>query len=523
MVQSQTREQSMAEELSEGLAIAAANLGLELGIISRIVGSTYHVEHVHDPGGTIRPGQSFPLEHTYCSITFAAERVVSIDEIGRSEHRGHPCYRRFRLESYLGAPLWVQGEPYGTLNFSSSHRRIGDYGPAERGLVQLLARWIETRLEADLAQRAQQLTQAKLGHLLEAVPDGIMLHRDGVIVEANLALAQMLGVESPAELVGTAVQDLILQRHHREQTAERMAALARGEAQLEPLPVELVRRDGGSLWVEGKGVPIALDGGLGVLTIVRDLSARDGFNRSLHTQRLALLGSLAAGLAHDLKSPLSTMSLGLSHLAGVVDQLPPLPHKARIERDLGDLSTSIGSMRDIARSLLDFSSRGGGRELYDLHDLLKIAIELTKHELSRCARLVVVEGELPRVRVDGPRLTQVLVNLLVNASQAIGEGDTRANEVRIETSLDEAGGPRIIVSDTGPGFAEELLDQVFARFFTTKPLGEGTGLGLTMSREIVEEHGGTLTARNRSEGGAELTVSLPVSVLESSASRRIVG
>lgn len=159
------RSGDLEEDLERALALAANFFGLSIGIVSRVEEDEYIVERVHQPEGAgIQVGQTFALGNTYCAITLQADDVVAIDDMRSSEYNEHPCYEAFRLESYLGAPLRVDGELYGTLNFSSPDARPRRWTETDCDLVRLLAFWVESaisraRMNGCLTDVVRQLDQ----------------------------------------------------------------------------------------------------------------------------------------------------------------------------------------------------------------------------------------------------------------------------------------------------------------------------------------------------------------------------
>ena len=140
----------LSADLQRALELATGFFGLAIGIVSRVKGDSYMVECVHQPEGAgIEVGQAFSLGSTYCAITLQADDVVSIDDMRTSAYSEHPCYEAFRLESYLGAPIRVDGELYGTLNFSSPDARPRRWSETDRDLVRLLALWVESAISRD--------------------------------------------------------------------------------------------------------------------------------------------------------------------------------------------------------------------------------------------------------------------------------------------------------------------------------------------------------------------------------------
>lgn len=160
-----TLKQGASQDLQRFLALATRMFDATYGIVSRVDGARYTIVRVAQPGSELAEGDAFELGHTYCAITLEARDVVAIDEMGVSDHRGHPCYGAFQLERYIGVPLYVDGAVYGTLNFSSKAPRAGGWKERDRALVRLLAHWVETSilthdLTARLAETAEQLAHA---------------------------------------------------------------------------------------------------------------------------------------------------------------------------------------------------------------------------------------------------------------------------------------------------------------------------------------------------------------------------
>ena len=179
----------LANQLWEVLALATKMLNMELGIISRIDGNRYIVECNFPTSENIYQGQIFDLGLTYCSITMNASHVIAINHMKKSTYSGHPCYENSKLESYIGTVITVNNTPYGTLNFSSSHPRLLPFQQTDKEFVDLLARWIGTALEKQIADTqlqnnlsrtealyrvAQSLIRyADLPDFLQTVSDGV--------------------------------------------------------------------------------------------------------------------------------------------------------------------------------------------------------------------------------------------------------------------------------------------------------------------------------------------------------------
>jgi signal transduction histidine kinase len=229
-------------------------------------------------------------------------------------------------------------------------------------------------------------------------------------------------------------------------------------------------------------------------------------------ERLALIGRLAAGVAHEVNNPLLYVMSNVEYLrtSQVNGEALPPEELRKLFEEIWDGLERIG---DIVLDLKTFAREDSQViEFCNLQELTSDAMRLATIRLAKNTQLVVdVPADLPQVRVNRRKLTQVLLNLLVNACDALEEGKVAAPAVRLAAWREAAAAVVVlVVEDNGPGFGAKVLERLFEPFFTTKPLGQGTGLGLSLSREYVESFGGTLTAENRPEGGARFAIRLSV-------------
>jgi signal transduction histidine kinase len=226
--------------------------------------------------------------------------------------------------------------------------------------------------------------------------------------------------------------------------------------------------------------------------------------RLVETAKMETLGRLAAGIAHEVKNPLMTLSLG-------TDYLLARPSASADERTLvEDMKEAVQRAGNIINLLLN-AARQRPLELVreEINGVIEEALTLVRHQLNKGRVQVVREFQpgLTPVPLDRTRMQHVLTNLFLNALQAMPEGGTLT--VRTSAVAAEDGRQRqlvVEVEDTGTGIKPEDLDKLFEPFFTTKPPGQGTGLGLPIVRKIVEMHGGSIDLANRPEGGARATL-----------------
>ncbi|MBI5208372.1 MAG: HAMP domain-containing protein [Elusimicrobia bacterium] len=229
----------------------------------------------------------------------------------------------------------------------------------------------------------------------------------------------------------------------------------------------------------------------------------------LRSGKLAAIGELASSVAHEINNPLNTMAVCCQALLDR-SKSPALREKeefADFPEYLATINGEIFRCKKITTDLLGFARH---REpVWGLVDIDKVVAETLallgpRVQQARCTVELRLAGSLPPLRADADQLKQVLLNLLLNAFDHLGEG----GKVFVETAA-RGGGVAVGVADTGSGILPEHLPRLFEPFFTTKPHGEGTGLGLAVCSRIVDAHQGTIEAANRPEGGAVFTVVLP--------------
>jgi signal transduction histidine kinase len=226
--------------------------------------------------------------------------------------------------------------------------------------------------------------------------------------------------------------------------------------------------------------------------------------------RLAMLGTLAGGVAHEINNPLTYLR---SNLGYVRDEMARLvgdaAARSALDEALTDASEGVERVRAIVGHLMALSrvERPGEATTVDLHSALDLCADMVRPEVQRRARLRRDYGAVPPVLGGRTRLVQVFLNLLLNAVQAVPEGDPARNEIRVATRYD-ADEERVAVevSDTGCGIPEANLSRIWEPFFTTKPVDQGIGLGLSICRSLLGALGGRIAARSQEGAGSTFTV-----------------
>ena len=244
-------------------------------------------------------------------------------------------------------------------------------------------------------------------------------------------------------------------------------------------------------------------------------------DRLAEQQKLAALGLMAAGIVHEIKNPLSYIQSNVDSALELLDRIaegqrapggPPPIDPRRVDEDRQALNEARNGCSRIFKIIEDIRSYAhpgrARREPNDLNRLVEVALTLAQSELRRWCKVSRDFARLPEVVCDGSKISQVVLNLLVNAAQSI-ERTGRVGQVRVETRVED-GQARVVVADDGPGIEPAIADKIFLPFFTTKPQGRGTGLGLAICRRLMESQGGTLTVDSSPGKGARFTAALPV-------------
>jgi PAS domain S-box-containing protein len=381
--------------------------------------------------------------------------------------------------------------------------------------VEIVGHWVDISDQVR-AVDAIKRSEANFRALIERLPSAVFVHReDRVMVYANPAAAALVGYDSPDDLVGRPVLDLV-PPDDRELVSRRMTeTLETGAAP--PREGRLVRRDGSFVMSEIEAMLLDFDGKPCTVAIGRDVSERrELFARMALADRMLTVGTLAAGVAHEINNPLAYVAGNLELLAS---ELPNLLTKTPSRLTCDDIPGLVADARDgvtrvsaIVRDLRALS-RADDEPLgpVDVTAVLASSIKMANNEIRHRARVVQgYDPGLPLVRAHASRLGQVFLNLLLNAAQAIPEGRFEENEIRIRAGS-SADRRRVLIEieDTGVGIPAHLTRRIFDPFFTTKAPGVGIGLGLSISHEIVRAMDGEIHVESAPGRGSTFAVTLP--------------
>lgn len=383
--------------------------------------------------------------------------------------------------------------------------------PGLNGTVRGVSIFVRNVTERRLTEAALERSQRDFREVIEGSADGVIIHREGRFVYVNPAFGKMVGFGTE-ELAGQRVMDRV-HPDSRElvNTTWRMAEHkeVRSENQL----VDVLHRDGRTITVEAvPGGYIDFEGAPARLVAVRDVTERRATQAQLLlSDRLASMGTLAAGVAHEVNNPLGYLMANLEFVAERFDAVvrDDAADKAELATALEEARDGAERVRAIVSDLNKFARAGSDTEgPVDLGGVIERAIVMTSNELRHRARLTCeVAPALPTVWGVSGRLGQVFVNLLMNAAQSLPVGRVDENDVRVRAWA-EADEVVVEVSDSGSGIPAEVIGRVFDPFFTTKGVGEGTGLGLSICHSIVTGLGGRIEVDSLDGSGTVVRVVL---------------
>ncbi len=360
--------------------------------------------------------------------------------------------------------------------------------------------------------------------IIEAMPGGIVhVRADGAIERANAEALAVLGMRLD-EATNRYLSDWSPQTIWEDGspcTVEEYPitlALVTGERQ-GPATIGIRRPDGQLHWAVFNAVPVRdpdtgeVTGAVATFLDITERKRAEDAERELQSRlviadRMASLGTLAAAVAHEINNPLTYVLTSLQLLeADLVRGIPTTNVRGRLR----DIEDGLARIRNVARDLNTFSRDDEADTAVDVHTILESSLRMASGELKYRARVERDYDDVPPVRGNPSRLGQVFLNLLVNAGHAIGAGKVHENTVTVRTQVTDDGQIEVSISDTGGGVAPEIAERLFDPFITTKQIGHGTGLGLFICRQIVNDLGGDITIDSAPGLGTTVRVQLPPS------------
>jgi PAS domain S-box-containing protein len=449
------------------------------------------------------------------------ESVVLDNAISQPQYAADPYILEHRARSILCLPLMNQARLIGAL-FLENNLTAGVFSPARIAVLKLVASQAAISLENAHLYRDVAESEAKIRRLVDSNIIGVIFwNADGEITDANDAFLNMVGYERE-DIVSGRIRwrDLTAPQYRAESEKTLLETLRNGSAR--PFEKEYIRKDGSLL-------PILIglatfeagcnEGVAFVLDLTERKHAQDKARQSeqryrniqvelAHANRVATMGQLAASIAHEVSQPIAATAMGAHAALRWMGAQPP---------NLDEIKLVLQNLVKDARRAADVLDRIRGhirkappqKGAMEVAGIIHDMVDFTRGQaISHCVSVQTrIAENLPSVLGDRIELQQVLLNLILNAFEAMNTVDDTEKRLTISAGMEEQGSVLVQVSDTGPGFDSGQAEQVFTAFYTTK--ATGLGMGLSICRSIMEAHGGRLWASSNQPRGAIIQFTLP--------------
>ncbi len=448
-------------------------------------------------------------EGMHGSVAQSRKGVIINDVLAspKRARRGHTT----EFDHIIIVPLMVRGKLLGTLTVA---RKPGNpYDAEDLDLMTAFANQISVAM--DNAALYTQLLQREryFDSILETSRDGIVVtSEEQRVVYRNSSLSKMFGHDEIDDLSGINTDAFFAPESYPVLQWVREKLDKREE--IDRIVEWKARRRDGSMFDAEMRIGYFSEGGKRYdVGVVRDVTERKRMEAQLQqASKLAAIGELAAGVAHEINNPVATIHLQAGLMKDLVeDDREKLgdPLSRRLGKSVRIIEDQVRRCQRVTNNLLSFGRTPEAKsEIFNVNELLRKAMEFVVHLTDKRPQVtMILDEKIPFFRGDPNRLEQVFVNLLNNAVKAIPS----RGAITIFSGLDPQGSIRIEFRDSGPGIPDEIKDHIFDPFFTTRPAGEGTGLGLSISHFIIKEMSGKLEAESRPGQGAVFTVTLPSS------------
>jgi PAS domain S-box-containing protein len=419
---------------------------------------------------------------------------------------GHSFERTYRRKDGMTLPVLLQDR----LNTD------------DQGKVTGMKVAIQDIAEQKRTEKALRESEERYRQLVELSPEAVFVHINGKFVYINPAATRLFNLSAPEEVIGKSIFDFYHPDYH-EVIRERSKQIQDKRKPVESIEQKYIRADGQIIDVEVTGAPITYNGEQGVLTVARDISERvraDVEKTTLQeqlrqSQKMEGIGRLAGGIAHDFNN-LLTVIKGYSQLS-----LSELRKGDPLRENIEEIRNAADRAADLTRQLLAFSRRQILEfKTLDLNQLTQDMEKMLRRIIGEDIELMIYPGEdLGSVRTDPGQLEQVIMNLAVNARDAMPSGGKLILETdnvfldeeyaRHHISVKPGSYVRLSITDTGCGMTPEVSEQIFEPFFTTKEIGKGTGLGLSTVYGIVKQSDGNIWVYSESGKGTTFKIYLP--------------
>jgi PAS domain S-box-containing protein len=436
------------------------------------------------------------------------EAVILDDAAAENPFAADPYLHQHQARSILCLPLLNQSKLIGLL-YLENNLAPHVFTPARFAVLKLLASQAAVALENTRLYRDVVEREAKIRRLVDANIIGIFLwESEGQVIEANDAFLRMVGHDREDLVAGHLRWTDLTPPEWRKRHEQFWTPELKMTGSLQPYEKEYFRKDGSRLPVLVGAASFDESGNQGV-SFVLDLTERkraEAEARAMqteleHANRVTTMGQLSASIAHEIRQPIATARNNASAALNFLNRDPPDLNEVRealgcVVDDVDRAGNIMGRISDLIKKA---PPRKGG---VDINEAIREVVELTRGEAAKSGvsmQTHLPEG-LPLIHGDRVQLQQVILNLIINAVEAMSGIVEAPRELLITTGLAASSGVLVSVRDTGPGLAPATVERLFEPFYTTKPTG--LGMGLSICRSIIEEHGGRLWAQANEPHGA---------------------
>ncbi|MDP5133658.1 MAG: ATP-binding protein [Paraglaciecola sp.] len=521
---------SFSQKMQSLLQLGSSYYKLELGIISEISGELYTVCHAVSPDNALLLGTTFPVCDTYCIHTLATNEALSFHHAGKSRIAQHPCYQNFGLESYIGAPLLVEGERFGTINFSSSTPRTSPFSEEEHDFIELLAHWAGNEIarhEKITLLQAQQKKMARQQHILEQMGQLAGVGAWEVDLITNKAYwsqvtKQIHEVPSDYEPQLSSAINFYKEGENRQRLSNLVnRAIEKGGHFSGEF--EIITHKGNTKWVASKG-RAELENGQCVRLIgaFQDITEQVYYREQLENRHkelslaLEARGLFLANMSHEIRTP-------INGVLGMLQILQDSPLTEKQQHFLNLAKDSGLSLLGIVNDILDFTKVDSGKLNLEiipikLHSLLNSCIDVFMPRAGDKSIKVSKDFNISDDMIilsDPTRLRQICSNLVSNAIKFTHQGGIDIH-VQLTPLNTEKARLTLTVKDSGIGISEAQLATLFQPFnqadvSTTRKFG-GTGLGLSITKNLCQLMNGDVTVQSAVDGGSVFQASIEVTL-----------
>ncbi|MFA3791103.1 ATP-binding protein [Aliiglaciecola sp. SL4] len=523
---------SDSEKMISLLRFGADYFQLELGIISEIDNDIYTVKYAISPDDSLMPGTTFDVAETYCLHTLETDQALSFYHAGKSRIAQHPCYQNFGLESYIGAPLIVEGRRFGTINFSASAPRSKPFSQNEHDFIELLSHWVGNeiaRFEKIKLLQVQQVAMARQQNILEQmgqVADVGAWEFD--LVENKLYWSEVTKriheVEQRYEPTLESGLDFYKSGENKQRITSLITNVIENGGHFSG-EFEIVTFKGNAKWVTVKGKAELYHGEcVRIVGAFQDITVQVKNRIQLESRHKELSLALEArslflaNMSHEIRTP-------INGVLGMLQILESSPLNQEQMRFIGLAKDSATSLLGIISDILDFTKIDSDKlslekVTIDLNQLLNNCVDIFNPKVQdKPIKLVKNFQSTDNVFVisDPTRLRQICSNLLSNAIKFTSQGNVTISSQLSMQSNNQAQ-LSITVEDSGVGINKVQLQNLFSPFnqadaSTTRKFG-GTGLGLSITRKLCQLMGGDVSVESAPHIGSKFTASINVGIVE---------